>query len=819
MLVRLAQLQLWRSRHISEFRILSAALVLAIFAVTLLTCLIQGFGDLFVKDASLLLGGDLIIEAPHPFTDAVKKSIKEQGLIYTENIEFFSMVAAKDSLILANVNGIREPFPLRGKLLILTPENTVQETTLAPKEGEIWLEQNLQGKLGAQFNDAIQIGNLNLRVTGVIKARPQALSGSNILAPLCYVNLNDIDKMAVLQPGSRATYRLLLNTNNQSSKGIQAKLAALLPTDATWITPQTGRRGLSQTIEVVQQYLSVILLIQVLLAGIAIAICAHEYSNRQKRNVALMRCLGANSHTIFTIHLLQLLTLCGLTMIIGIGLGYGVATMTLSYAKTLGYYGASLNAQGAMLGALTGLLLLLGFALPPVYELRKIAPSQIFQNNVTTHIGLHFISYFAAVLALLVLFFMTVSERNIALRLCVQIFILGAIVYAIAYGVWHIFVLMGRWGGLVWRFGLTYLQRHRQQAINQWLVFTVVVMLLLLVQIIKQDFLVQWRTQLPTNAPNYFLLNVQGEQIDPLKKWFTKHGIDEMVFYPIVRGQMSHINGQPVGSKRGLSRPINLTWMSHLPKDNVVLSGSAWDPSWQKQAVISIESGFAQRQGLHLNDTVSFQIENEVITAKIIQIRNLDWKSFKPNFFVIFPEGVLNEFAHSYITSVYVPKRFDTALFALAKEYVEISIIDIDSILQSIREMVNKLSTAIEGLLLIVFLLGILIMYASLLSSLKERMQESAMLQILGANKAFIAKLLVIEFGLLGLFCGIVGSGMAMLLAKDLAQSYFGIEFVISAKWFWYGTGSSALVITVIGLLGARKVFHVSPLWLLRQSS
>ncbi|MGE3319701.1 MAG: ABC transporter permease [Candidatus Berkiella sp.] len=818
-MLNLALLQLWRSRNITEFRILSAALILATFAVTLLSCLIQGFSDLFVKDASTMLGADLVIEAPHSFSDTVKNAIAGKGLAHSENVEFFSMLTAKKGLQLANVNGIRAPFPLRGKLLIETPENKSIETTSAPKEGEIWLEQNLLGKLGAQLNEIIQVGNLSLKITGVIKARPLALSGGNILAPLCYVNINDVNKMAVLQPGSRATYRLLLNASGQSTKNLQATLKPLLSTDATWVTPQSGRRGLGQTIEKVQQYLSVILLIQVLLAGIAIAICAHEYSDRQKRNVALMRCLGAKSNTIIAIHLLQLVTLCGLTMIIGIGSGYGVAAIVLNYAKTLGYYGAALNAQGAMLGALTGLLLLLGFALPPIYELRKIAPSQIFQNNFTANVGLHLISYVAAVLSLLALLFMSVSDPNIALRLCVQVFILGATIYAIAYGMWYVFLFMGRYGGLVWRFGLTYLQRHRQQAINQWLVFTIVVMLLLLVQIIKHDFLQQWRTQLPSNAPNYFLLNVQQEQIDPLKKWFTQHGIDDVTFYPIVRGRMSHINSQPVGSHRGLSRPINLTWMTQLPKDNQVLAGEQWGTSLQGQPVISIEHHFAQRQGLSLNDSVSFQIENEIITAKIVQMRSLEWQSFKPNFFVIFPEGVLNEFAHSYITSIYVPKEFDAALLALAKDYVEISIIDIDSILQNIREMVIKISTALEGLLLIVFLLGILIMYASLLSSLKERMQESAMLQILGANKAFIGKLLVIEFGLLGLFCGIVGSGMAMLLAKDLAQSYFGIQFMVSAKWFWYGTLLSTLVITFIGLLGARKVFHVSPLWLLRQNS
>jgi putative ABC transport system permease protein len=200
-------------------------------------------------------------------------------------------------------------------------------------------------------------------------------------------------------------------------------------------------------------------------------------------------------------------------------------------------------------------------------------------------------------------------------------------------------------------------------------------------------------------------------------------------------------------------------------------------------------------------------------------VRTLEWTSFRPNFFVIFPDKVLNEFPHSYITSIYLPQDHKATLFALAKEYVELSIIDIDDILQSVRVMVDKLSMALDGLLLMVFVLGILIMYASLLSSLKERMQESAMLQILGAKKAFIGKLLVVEFGLLGLFSGIVGSGIAMILAKGLAVRYFSVDFHLSLSWFVYGTLLSTCVITLFGLVGARKVFQVSPLWLLRQNT
>ncbi len=819
MILRLAWSQLWRNRTSSEFRILSVAFALAIFAVTLLTCLTQGLGDLFEKDATSLLGADLIIESPHPFPAPLVQALKNKSIRFSESVEFFSMLSQNDKMQLANVNSIASPFPLRGQLVILTATGS-QEVTHAPPEGEIWLEDALMSKLEARLNDALQIGSLRLKITGVIQKRPLALSSSNMLAPLCYINNQDLNKMAVLQPGSRATYRLLLKVEPSQSKGLQSALNPLLPKEANWVTPQSGRRGLSQTIVTVQQYLSVILLIQVLLAGIAIAICAHEFSVRKKRTVALMRCLGATSRTIFLVHFLELVFLAAILLLFSIGLGYGVASILLSYSKSfLGIYSVALNSQGAIFGILTGSLLLFGFALPPIYELRKVSPSQIFQGSFATNMGVHFLSYTIALVSLIFLFLTFVNDSDIAIQLCIHTFILGAVTYAIAYGLWFLFVPFKRYGSLAWRFGVTYLVRHRSQTISQWLIFTLVIMLLLLVQIIKHDFVHQWRTQLPKDTPNYFLMNVQNDQIESLNVWLKHQNMNDAIFYPIVRGRMTHINGLEVGPHRGLSRPINLTWMSEIPKDNIVLEGYEWVPTLSGQAVISIESKFAERQGLNINDTVTFQIDNEAVAAKIIQIRNLEWTSFRPNFFVIFPDKILNDFPHSYITSIYLPPNQKTALFALAKEYVELSIIDIDDILQSVRTMVDKLTVAIDGLLLMVFVLGILIMYSSLLITLKDRMQESAMLQILGAKKAFIAKLLVIEFGLLGLFSGIVGSGIAMLLAKGLAARYFSVEFHLSISWFCYGTLLSTCVIALFGIIGARKVFQVSPLWLLRQST
>jgi len=815
MIFRFACVSLWRNRKIAEFRVLGMALGLAVFAVTLITCLTQTLGELFIKDATALIGADLIIESPHTFSPKLLQKIESNRLEYSKNVEFLSMLSMGEQFQIANVNAIVSPFPLRGQVIV--EKTKTQVINQIPAPGEIWLERSLIDKLDATFNQSLQIGNVTLKITGVIVQHPLALSGSNVLAPLAYVNYNDLEKLGILQPGSRATYRILLKSDRHNAAGIQKIIAALLPKEARMVAAANNNRGLSKTIVKVHEYLSTVLLIQVLLAGIAVGMCAHQFSVKQQRNVALMRCLGASSGMLFSIYIIELLLLACVVILLAIVMSYGVAALALHYAKTVGFYSGKLNSDGGILGAITGLLLLLGFALPPIVELRKVPPSKIFQGAYATNRGVQFSSYALAMVALLGLLCLLVNEPQIALQLAVKIFILSTIAYGLAWVLWFTFKPLSHYGGLVWRFGITYLIRHKTQSINQWLVFTLVIMSLVLLQIIKQDFLEQWRSQLPKEAPNYFLINVQPDQITPIQRWLVQQGISNIGFYPIVQARWSHRNGVPLSEGQGLSRSINLTWMSQLPQDNQVIIGQKWTSALGGQNVISVEQGFAQRYNLQVNDTMSFQLGEAQITAKIIQIRALEWTSLKPNFFIIFPEKIINDFPHSYITSLYVPKDKKTTLIALNKKFVEISMIDIDEIVTRIRSMIEKLSKVLEILLLIVFSLGVLILYSGLISTLKERIQESAMLQILGASKSFMAKILLVEFGFLGLLSGLVGSLMAILLAKDLAARYFNMVFQVNMQWLWYPTLLSTIVIALLGLAGTRKVFRVSPLRLLRE--
>lgn len=823
MLFQLAMKQVWRERNNAQFRILALALWLAVFAVTVLGCLTQTFRASIGEQAANLLGADMVMESPSALAPEYQNVAENQKLSANLSIEFLSMMIAEDKLQLASITAIQPHFPLRGELEVETNNGVIRQGP--PPKGQVWVEETLALRLNRHLNDEVDIGSAHFRISGIIRQRPVALSESSVLAPVAYVNAEDLPAMNVLQPGSRASYRLLLAADKEALKAYRQHFEKA-DSDLRWITPEEGRSSLSRTMTYVQRYLSVILLIQVLLAGIAIALCAHQYSMRQQKMVALWRSFGASGKTIVRLQVLSLLLLAMFVLATAIIFGYLVTSLSLHYGKQLGLPPMTVGWQGIGLGALTGMIMLWGFALPPILQLKRISPVQILQRDKTYSPSISVFSYITAFVSLAGLFILFIDEREMAFRISSQILGMCIIAFACSYILWHGFIPFSRSKKPAWRFGLSYLMRHKWQGVTQWLVFSMVMMLLLLVQIIQRDLISMWQAQLPVSTPNYFLLNIQPEQIKPMTQWFQKQGINDVQFYPIVRARMSHVNGVAIESlnqqhkneQQGLQRPINLTWMQHLPKDNKWVAGDVWENIPSGQPLISVEKSFAERQHLKLGDTIGFQMADERVTGKIVQLRTVEWETFKPNFFVIFPPLVIERFPHSYITSIYLSNDQKLLLNELIKEFVEISIIDIDAILKQMQEMMAKVSIGLNSLLALVFVLGILIMYASLLSSLKERLQESALLQILGANKIFILKVLTIEFSLLGIISGCLAGLMALIAAHDLATRFFGLSYGFEFKWVLIGIIMSTIIILACGLFGARRVFQVSPLWLLRRS-
>ena len=343
--------------------------------------------------------------------------------------------------------------------------------------------------------------------------------------------------------------------------------------------------------------------------------------------------------------------------------------------------------------------------------------------------------------------------------------------------------------------------------------FGVVFLLAGLLWVIFNDFFGNWLLSIPHNAPNQFMINITDNNKNQIQQFWHNKNID-LTLSPMLTAQLKQVNNQV----KTFHRPLNISYTNHLPADNNTIKGSPWDSHLTGQAVISIEQTFAKNIQAQIGDTLIFDIGGQEMSGKIINIRNLKWESFKPNFYVIFPEKVLNDFPKTYISSIYLPENQLPLTHEFLKKFPSISLIDVNLSLDQVKGVLLKVVMALKYVMLVILLLAGLVYYAIIAISFFERQYESALLRSFGASRQQLSKLILVEFGLIGAVsggCGMIGAIiLAILLSKQLSITYH-------PNWLFIlvGIALGALLTTIIGWLATYKVVKVSPLMLLKEGA
>lgn len=817
MLIKLALLHAWRSiRHI-EFKLLGFALFIALFSQTVLMCLTSGLERTFTQEAQTLVGGDLIIEAPQEISSDLKSHIARFPLEVSNQIEFLTMVSFHDQFQLTNIHAIEANFPLYGQQIIETDQGVIKRG--APQAGEIWIDETLQAKQNLKIGDRVDLGEKKFKVAGILVSFPIGVPQALNLAPNAFINLADLPATQLLQPGFRASYYLFIKGPADAVALIMNK-ARDYP-EYNWITPKSGIRTFNRIMDNTDRFSALIILIEIMLAAVVIGICTYQYTLRQSKTIAIWIVLGEKRNFIIQLHSLTLFFYTLLIASFSISLAYGTALAVLYYQNLPPIF---FGLKPAILGLVAGIVLVMGFAVPALKQMQGKASAVLrFEMRQAQEPVLHL--YILGILILFILFHLLYRNWLFSMQISAYLIVALNVIYIITDVLISSFKFVFNKGPLWWRFGITSFVRFKSLSIVQVVVFTVVVMLMTLIQIVQSDFLASFIAQLPAKTPNYFLINVSKNNVEHLSQWLTNQGISDFTFYPMVRGRLSHVNDMPIeafdkekGVSRSLNRPLNLTWAHTLPSYNEFVAGQSWQEVNPGENVISIEQRFLERQKLKLGDTLRFQIAGQDYAGRIVQVRRLHWDSFRPNFFIIFPESTLDRFPHTYITSFYLSQQQRNLIAELTRQFPDTTIIDIDAMLDEAREIIDKLAWATQTLVVILFILGILIMYASIISSLKERMRENVLLRMFGAQGNLIRKIWLVEFGIMGLIPGVLGAIFAQALAYVLARYYFDFTVTFQYRWLFISVLLSYLIVTLLGFSIVRKMFKKSVIYLMQNS-
>lgn len=825
-LFSLAARQLLRDARAGELRVLFFALLVAVAASSAIGYFGARLNDAMLLRASEFLAADLRLSGSSPASQEQIDAGLKLGLDHAQAVEFSSVVAAADGIQLASVKAANSRYPLRGELRSAAEPYAPEEAGSGPRPGEAWAEARLMVALNLKIGDELEIGAKTLRLSRVLTYDPDTAGDFYSLTPRVLMHLDDLAATEVVQPGSRVRFRELWRGDADTLAAYRQAVEAGLEPNQRLDDARDGNRQVGGALGRAERYLNLASLAAVLLAGVAVALSSARFAARRFDASALLRCLGLSRREALALFGLQLALLGLVACLIGALLGW--AGQHVLFYLLRGLIPDDLppaNLWPALAGMATGLVALAGFALPPLAALGRVPPLRVLRRDMLPVPASSWLVYGAALIALGLIMWRLSLDLRLTLALLggglLAALLLGSL---LLLGLQSLRRLLQR-AALPWRLGLGQLLRHPLAAAGQSLAFGLILLAMALIALLRGELLDTWQDQLPEDAPNHFALNVLPAERDAFAARLAELSPHPAPLYPVVPGRLIMINGEPVRQlvtkesrgERAIQRDLSLTWAEDLPSDNLITAGNWWGAAHASELPgVSVESELAESLQLKLGDQLRFNVGGIERDAQVTSLRQVDWDSFQPNFYMIFEPQTLQDLPATYLTSFYLPPGQDAELVALSRAFPSVTLLQVDALLAQLRSILAQVTLAIEYVLLFVLAAGITVLLAGLQATLDERIRQGALLRALGAERKLLISARRAEFGLLGAAAGLLAALGCELVSFLLYRYAFDMSWQ-PHPWLLLLPLIGALLIGLAGVLGTRRALNASPLSVLRE--
>ena len=814
----------WRS---GELRVLGLAIVIAVGSLCAVAVFTDRVERAMAAGASELLAADLLVHSTEPIPEAYERHARAAGLATARTVTFRSMVVDGDRFVLVAAKSVSAAYPLRGEVRIADAAYAASRASGGvPEPGSVWIDPRLAGTLELERGDTFALGRVRLRVEQVLAYEPDRGGDLFQAAPRVLLNEADLARTGLIAPGSHVHYRLLLAGGEAEVAGVRDWLHARLGDKEELQGVEDGRPEMRAALTRANQFLGLAALVSALLCAVAILVAARRHARRHFDVAALMRCLGASRRLVGSVYTLELLMLGTGASVLGVALGYlaqaGLSTLIGElFVDDL----PAPSRLPILFGLSTGLVVLVGFAWPPLVRLRRAPPMRVLRREIGALPPGAVGAYLAALGALVGLIVWQAREVELAGYVLAGSIATATALLLCAFALVRSLAALRSRVGVSWRFGIAAIARRAEGSVVQMMAFGLGIALLLLLGVVRHDLLLDWQRSLPPETPNYFLVNIQPDEVEAVGAWLAERGLETVTLHPMVGARLVEINGRAVspgdysdpGAERLAARDFRLSWAEQLQDDNQIVAGHWFGPGDRGRGVISVEDEIAATLGFAIGDEVVFTAAGVRIPARVTSLREVQWDSFRANFFVLFPPEVLDDLPATWLSSFYLPEAERPLLADLVRRFPGVTVLDIDVLLSRVRALMEQAARAAQYVFLFTLAAGFVVLMAAVHASLDERRYETAVVRTLGAGRAHVVRGLLAEFATLGGLAGVLAAFAASVTGAVLAVEIFDIPWRFN-PWIWVvGIAGGALGVGAAGLIGTRRVIDEPPLATLRR--
>ncbi len=814
-------LSLWRS---GALRVLVFSLILAVTAISEIGFFTQRVETALNQQGGLLLGGDLAVTADHAIPDTLLNHAENLDIATAKTYEFASMIVFNETNQLAQIKAVETTFPLRGDLTLAQLATDVGTSVkAAPKQGEVWIEPKLAILLNVVVGDAVKVGEKTLQVSALLLREPSRGGDMFSFAPRLMMNAADLASTKLIQYGSRVKYQLLLAASPQQINSFSAQSTPMLDRGEKIQDVKNARPEIKSALDKAQQFLGLSAMVSVILSMVAMLLSSLPYIKQSLDTFALMRCFGAAKKTVLQVLAIQTMLIALFSAVLGTLFGFitqfGLATLAGSlFVETL----PAPTITPIFVGLIASVAMMFAVVLPHAWQMRNLTAMNILRRETLSQP----LSAQAKFLpAALVMGTMIVWQaRNVQLAASTILALLALCVTIIGFS-YLIITLANRLFSSSpsnqllrdIKLGVLGLKRRFGLSTVQMMGFSMGLMVLMLLALIRGDLINNWQASLPIDAPNRFIINIQPNQIDGVKQFFDTQKIKSGTVFPMVRGRLVSKNGQEMSTiewqddraKRLANREFNLSWTAKMQADNQLLSGRWWTPAEHGQPYLSLEQDLADTLGIQLGDKLVFDVAGDALTLTVTSLRKVEWDTMRANFFAVTPPGVLDDYPANYISSFHLPMGANAAMNTLINTYPNLTVIDVAALMQQVRGIMQKMSNAIEYVFAFSLLAGLAVLYAALVATREERINEATLMRVFGASRRQVSVAYLAEFACIGLISALIATIAANALAYYISAQIFNIPFQFNVMLTVTITLISVLVIPLAAWLGLRKFLNM----------